>query len=583
MNKRAVIYIRTSSEHQGEKSSPIEQEEDCRKLALENNLEVVSVYRDIEKFRVGSRLVEPSGTRYDRPGFLAMIRDAKRGKFDVILAWKEDRLYRGMRAMLLVLETIQEYQISILLAKENFDPKIAPLRAWIAQMELDGMKERMDMGVKARLKAGKANTGQDRYGYVRVDDVIEVVQEEAFWVRKIFEWYVAKVSIMEIRQRLIEANAPQKGSSRPRKVQWAKSSIQAVLMAAEEYAFGIKRQSRKGEVFEIPVEPIISTATYEQFMEIRKKNKTHPKRHQKTDYLIGGLLYCDCERKWGARTNKIRKNRKGEIVRRPTPIGVYFCPQRHKELVAETCPRTINTLKADAIVWDKVYTAINKPEYLLGQASRFVEEIKAKTLTVEEDEARIRQELEALIEERQWLITQARKGYLTATDMDQQLNSMSMIELELKRELAAIGQVINIELLDQWEAKVKEYLQDIQAGIEALNDAAPQNKEEQQEVFRLKKEIVDTLVEKVTIDQDRTLHVHIRLNLLRILEEDANKGGPNAPAVSIQSGGTYTRKPASRARRHLHGVCASPFLQAFRCSHLLHQHRSVVLLPADPH
>ncbi|MBT7190453.1 MAG: recombinase family protein, partial [Anaerolineae bacterium] len=86
MNKRAVIYIRTSSEHQGEKSSPIEQEEDCRKLALENDLDVVAVYRDIEKFRVGSRLVEPSGTRYDRPGLLAMIRDAKRGKFDVILA-----------------------------------------------------------------------------------------------------------------------------------------------------------------------------------------------------------------------------------------------------------------------------------------------------------------------------------------------------------------------------------------------------------------------------------------------------------------------------------------------------------------
>ncbi len=36
MNKRAVIYIRTSSEHQGEKSSPVEQEEDCRQLALEN-------------------------------------------------------------------------------------------------------------------------------------------------------------------------------------------------------------------------------------------------------------------------------------------------------------------------------------------------------------------------------------------------------------------------------------------------------------------------------------------------------------------------------------------------------------------
>jgi len=33
MSRRAVIYIRTSSETQGEKSSPLEQEADCRHLA----------------------------------------------------------------------------------------------------------------------------------------------------------------------------------------------------------------------------------------------------------------------------------------------------------------------------------------------------------------------------------------------------------------------------------------------------------------------------------------------------------------------------------------------------------------------
>ena len=140
--------------------------------------------------------------------------------------------------------------------------------------------------------------------------------------------------------------------------------------------------------------------------------------------------------------------------------------------------------------------------------------------------------------------------------MDQQLSSMSMMERDLKRELAGIGQVINIELLDQWEAKVKEYLQDIQVGIEALNEAAPQNEEEQQEVFRLKKEIVDTLVEKVTIDQDRTLHVHIRLNLLRILEDDANISGTNPPAASIQTAEICTHTPACRAHHRLRrAVC----------------------------
>jgi len=146
MARRAVIYTRTSSETQGESSSPIVQETDCLRLAQEKELEVVRVYRDVEKYRVGYKLVEPSGSRSDRPGLLAMLKDAARDEFDVILAWREDRLYRGLRSMLIVLETIQDYKIQILLAKETFDPKISPVRAWAAQMELDGMKERIGDG-----------------------------------------------------------------------------------------------------------------------------------------------------------------------------------------------------------------------------------------------------------------------------------------------------------------------------------------------------------------------------------------------------------------------------------------------------
>ena len=222
MTCSAVVYVRTSSETQGENSSPVEQEADCLHLAQENGLKVVRVYRDVEKYRVGNKLVEPSGSRSDRPGLLAMLKDATRDKFDVILVWREDRLYRGLRSMLTVLETIQEYKIEILLAKETLDSKIAPVRAWTTQMELNGMKERMTMGVKARLKAGKANTGQDRYGYQRVGDQIVIIEEEARWVRRIFEWYLDGCRLMEIRDRLIAYNAPQKGSSIPRRIQWAR-------------------------------------------------------------------------------------------------------------------------------------------------------------------------------------------------------------------------------------------------------------------------------------------------------------------------------------------------------------------------
>jgi hypothetical protein len=108
---------------------------------------------------------------------------------------------------------------------------------------------------------------------------------------------------MEIRRRLIAANAPQKGSSRPRKVQWHKSSINAILNAAQEYASGIKIQRRCGEESEIPVPPIIDMGTCRKVQEVRQSNRTHPAHNLKRDYLIAGLLYCACDRKCGARTN----------------------------------------------------------------------------------------------------------------------------------------------------------------------------------------------------------------------------------------------------------------------------------------
>jgi len=301
MSKRAVIYVRTSSEQQGEKNSPAEQEADCRQLAEREGLIVVNVYRDIERYRSRNKWVEPSGTRYDRPGLLAMLRDAGDDQFDVILAWREDRLYRGMRAMLLVLETIQQHNLTIMLANETFDPATAPLKAWLAQMELENIKERMTMGVKARLRAGKANSGQDRYGYRRNGDVIEVVPEEARWVRQIFAWFIDGLTKKEIRKRLIAENAPQKETTKERSVIWSHSSIEGILSAAEAYATGIKVQRREGEVFEIPVEPLIGMETYEKFLQVRRKPVKHFFPGLKKYYLAPGLLYCACGSRWRQR------------------------------------------------------------------------------------------------------------------------------------------------------------------------------------------------------------------------------------------------------------------------------------------
>lgn len=439
-----------------------------------------------------------------------------------------------------------------MLARETFDPKMAPVKAWVAGMELDSLNERMSMGVKARLRAGKANTGQDRYGYKRIDEKIVVVEEEARWIRKIFEWYNNRVPLMEIRQRLIEAGAPQKGSTRPRKVEWAITSIQGVLKAGYEYSHGIKVQTRDGEAFEIPVDPIISIKTYERFLDVRESNKSYPSRHVKRDYLVGGLIYCECPRKWGARGSSYKKG----VKRRNNPTGVYFCGQRHSEVRHPDCPKTIGSKKADDYVWLKVVEVLDNPDVLIGQARRHVEELRNKTETAVTEQDALQKELDNLLAERQWIITQARKGRITEGDMDHQLGQLTIQEQYLKREVSNFGTIHEMRLLDNWEEVAIEYLADLHAGLETLN-RVPESDEEKRELFQLKREIVLALVERVLIKKDREMKVIFKLDVLSLLglhhdntPSQTGSSGANSQLAQNKSVGTYTHTQSSpRPRR----------------------------------
>jgi len=529
-----VIYIRTSSGTQGGKSSPSEQEVDCQRLAKQKRLEVVRIYRDVEKYRVGNRLVEPSGSRSDRLGLLAMLKDATKDSFDVILAWREDRLYRGIRSMLTVLETVQNYKIEILLAKETFDSKIAPIRAWVAQMELEGMKERMEMGVKARLRAGKANTGQDRYRYTRIGETIHLVEEEAKWVHQIFAWYLQKTSLNQIRKRLIAGNAPQKGSSIPRHIQWSRSSIQAILRSAREYAYGFKSYSRAGQTFQIPVAPIIDILTYELFMKMREENKTYLKHRRQNDYLLAGQLKCACNLTWRARTATHRNSRKGEWVERKTPISTYFCPQPHKELRPPKCPKSVSAKRAETQVWEKLYEFVMNPEFLHAQAKDLVKQLRQRYEHLQKDRGQILEELEKESAKRQEVITEARIKMRADAVFDARMRELYIVEERLKRRLTALEQEIDTNARLDWEEKVKEYVTDLQVGIIELNNSTPKTPEEQHRVFLLKKQLVDELIAEVMINDERDIQVEFRAKIMDLTVSKQLLDFPNGGDIVVR-------------------------------------------------
>ena len=119
---------------------------------------------------------------------------------------------------------------------------------------------------------------------------------------------------------------------------------------------------------------------------------------------------------------------------------------------------------------------------------------------------------------------------------------------------------------------MNEYLADLQAGTEELNTVAPQTEEERQEIFRLKKRGVDTLVKRITIDRARELSVEIRLNLLDIIEEE-----PQSSAIHLGKAGIYTSKRSSPARHRHHVICESPSRPAYQFVWFPDPHRSVEL------
>lgn len=122
------------------------------------------------------------------------------------------------------------------------------IKAAIAKIELDNIRDRMLMGRRVRLGRGEVPGGELRCGYKKSDDRRLTVNEtEAEVVRQVLEWYNQWYNQgennMEIRRRLNAADV----SPRKSKV-WSKATIQNIL-TFEGYATGEYTVNLDGETW----------------------------------------------------------------------------------------------------------------------------------------------------------------------------------------------------------------------------------------------------------------------------------------------------------------------------------------------
>jgi seryl-tRNA synthetase len=119
-------------------------------------------------------------------------------------------------------------------------------------------------------------------------------------------------------------------------------------------------------------------------------------------------------------------------------------------------------------------------------------------------------------------------------EFDEQMRELYKVEERLKRRLKGLEQEIGTSARLDWKEKVKEYVTDLQTGIEELNNAIPKTPEEQHRVFLLKKQLVDELVAEARIDVKRDIQVEFRAKIMDLAVSQQLLDFPNGGEIVVR-------------------------------------------------
>lgn len=412
---RGVIYARYSSHNQREES--IEQQvEECTAFARANNITIMHVYAD----------KAISGKTDRRTQFQRMMRDAEKQQFQVVVAYKSNRIARNMLNALQYEAKLDLFGIRTIYAKEEFGNTAAGRFALRTMMNVnqfysENMAEDIRRGLADNAQNCKVN-GALPLGYRKgVDGRYEIDEAEAEIVREIFNKVLKDVPFVDIADDL---NA--RGIKTKKGTAWNKGSFHRMLTNTNY--IGVYHYS--DVVIEGGVPPIIGRSVFEA-MQHKLKNKKNPQgRHRDTgDYLLTGKLKCGyCQ------SNMVGVSGRGKM-------GVlyyyYVCNKKrmesacHKENVRrDWIEQTVAEMTQEIILQDDVI------EWIAENAVQYLREAKENS-----DLALMKVELESNQKAASNIMAAIEQGIITATTKERLLEVEANIS-ELKNSIAAAEALI---------------------------------------------------------------------------------------------------------------------------------------------
>lgn len=381
--KITALYERLSrdDELQGESNSISNQKKILEEYANKNNLKNIVHYTDDGI----------SGTRFDRPGFVAMMNEVDKGNVSTIIVKDMSRLGRDYLKVGQCMEILRKKDVRLIAINDNFDSSIkeddfAPFRNIMNEWYARDTSRKIRSSFKTKGESGKPTSSTPPYGYMKSteDKNKWIIDEEAAKiVRRIFNLTMQGYGPYKISKILEEEKIDIPGYHQQKlgiglfqkkefkyPYRWCSSTIASILTKQEYLGHTVNFKTRKHFkdkkskyvssdkwlIFENTHEPIIDQETYDNAQRIRGNAKRYPDGWGEYHPLTG-LMYCsDCGSKMYVHRTSNYKNIPYYICNAYTkvPCGTHCCSAHRikAEVVLELIKSILQEIK-DTIKYDR--------------------------------------------------------------------------------------------------------------------------------------------------------------------------------------------------------------------------------------
>ncbi len=149
MSKRIAIYARVSTDKQTVDNQLLELRSLCERLGYS----IVQEYTD--------NGISGAKSRNDRPALDALLKDATRRRFDMVMCWSIDRLGRSLQHLVEILNELQALKIDLFFQQQGMDTStpsgrmIFSVFGAIGEFERNLIRERVIAGQQRAKAQGK--------------------------------------------------------------------------------------------------------------------------------------------------------------------------------------------------------------------------------------------------------------------------------------------------------------------------------------------------------------------------------------------------------------------------------------------